>query len=909
MRGKSIKIAMAVSWLFLYCVWGFSQIRESGTIHGNVTDIQGEPLPGVKVSISGLKLIGKEKAYITDAAGYYRFASIPVGPYTVSVELDGFQKIIREGIDLHANMSLTVDFKLKQAEVKEVIVVSGKSPTVDITSSSAGAMVMSDELLMALPTKKEFGQLLALASGTELTSMNGHNVLPSYGMGHGESNAYQFDGIDVSSQWGAMEFSPDFNTIQEATASGLGLPAEFGGFVGSVLTAISKSGANRFSTLAELWYNGRSWNSQNLGNIPAEKFFDPADKDKKFEAGSYLDFGLQLGGRIIRDKLWFFLSSELLRTKEYPLATPSVRRGRTSKAFAKLTYQLNPSMRMNLSTSYDDERMENSDAGPFTSPEAETNLRSPGALFDLNLTSTLSPNSILELKLGYNIKTTTIDPKQGRDMPGHGDWGSSISTVNAMYYNAERTKSLHCSVHLSQYFPELFLGSHDMKIGAEFISAAPLIMFGYSGGVSFYDINGQPFQKMVYNPAYTEKKHYYSTGTIFSQDSWRVSKRMTLNLGLRYDRLQYKIPVVGLGVIYSGGSFSPRLGFAFDVLGDRKNVVKFHYGHYFDKLSQTYFANADQRGIGFDAYSWMGSDWELLYSYNPMAQPYRIDDNIKQPYVREISVAFERELFRDASLSLNFYYRKLGRAIGDINTTGRWQKSTIVNPGFDGIAGTSDDMGTLDVYDQLNPGEDSYVFTNPRKGQSEAVLEDPKFISKGLEIIFNKKFSNRWQILASYNYSHVRGNTNSTGYFNGINPNYSVNADGEQGYMYGQPHQLRFQGNVLLPWDIDLGLSAMLSSGSLRSATYYHFFPSGMVSPLNIFSPGTYKYPFRKLLDLRVQKQFDLARGKLSLMADVFNLLNSNKVLSDLNMVGPDYGKIWLVTSPRTFRIGLRFTY
>ena len=263
-------------------------------------------------------------------------------------------------------------------------------------------------------------------------------------------------------------------------------------------------------------------------------------------------------------------------------------------------------------------------------------------------------------------------------------------------------------------------------------------------------------------------------------------------------------------------------------------------------------------------------------------------------------------------MSINFFYRKLGRAIGQVNALAQWQKVTIVNPGLDGIAGTSDDLGTLEVYQRMNPDQDSALITNPSKG-SYWVLDDPKFLAKGLEVRFSKRYSNRWQMNASYLYTRVLGNLTNPGSAYFYDPNAFVNGYGEQGYLYGQPHQIKVQAQVLLPLDIEFGVSASLGSGITRGAFLFYRFPNYTYSQINILAPGeTERNPFRATMDVRVQKQIGIGGGKLSVMADVFNVLNSHPVVESFGQVDNAnyaYGTIASIMAPRSFKIGLRFTY
>jgi outer membrane receptor protein involved in Fe transport len=448
------------------------------------------------------------------------------------------------------------------------------------------------------------------------------------------------------------------------------------------------------------------------------------------------------------------------------------------------------------------------------------------------------------------------------------------------------------------------MGSHDFKAGVEYTHSEPYSSYGYCGGKYYMDYAGMPYLLYTQDiPSTSDHKH--DNLSLFVQDSWTLTKRLTFNLGLRYEHYRYNVARTGRGLIYNTGSLSPRIGFALDLLGDQKTVLKIHYGHYYDKLRLNYFYYADYGTVSRTNYIWTGDEWSEIYSVTPDPFRYQVDPDIKHPFVREISAGIERDIFKNASLNISFYYRKTEHFVGVVNTAARWQKVTINNPGYDGVNGTADDMGPIDVYQQLNPGEDAYLITNPRKGQADSMIDDLKHTAKGIQITFNKRFSNRWQLNATYHYTHVLGNSVDVEQAQGSSPNYFVNAYGHIGYFYGWPHQFKLQGVALLPLDIRLGLSAEYVSGE-NMQPYF----SGMVGStyeyINIEPPGKTKYESRKNVDIRIEKVFDLKDLKLTLMADVYNVFNSDRVTYATRRVSANFSKLIFVTPPRTFRIGFR---
>ena len=164
MRGKLIRTFLLAFGILIACIYSFSQIREAGSIQGHVTDLDGAALSEVTITVESPGLIGGPRYTITDDSGFFKFSSLYIGVYKVKAELPGFMALIKEGIKLHANVTLTVDFKITQATLREEIVVLGDIPTVDVKSSSTGSVVLTDELLTSIPSSKNFEWILNLRS-------------------------------------------------------------------------------------------------------------------------------------------------------------------------------------------------------------------------------------------------------------------------------------------------------------------------------------------------------------------------------------------------------------------------------------------------------------------------------------------------------------------------------------------------------------------------------------------------------------------------------------------------------------------------------------------------------------------------------------------------------------------------
>jgi len=898
-------------WIIACCILLFSlavypQIRESGAIQGNVEDQTKVPLPGVNITLTGESLLGGARTIVTGVKGFYRFPSLPPGNYVVKAEIAGFNTSIREGIRLHAGVILTVDFALEEARQAVEIEVTAVTPTIDVKSSSMAPVVMTDDLLLSIPTYndpdshvKSFVGSINLAPGMDYHS--------AYGSGYASPNAYQMDGINTKSPgWGGPQIEPDFNIIREASVQRFGLGAEYGEFTGVVFNAITKSGSNKISILGELRYNGKSWNSDNITGVPDSKLLDPSMKAADQYTNSLFDASFQIGGPLQKDRLWFFLSGAYYRSSNFPPGAAATPTHWSPKFFGKLSFQVNSSNRVNFGFNYDLERAKTILAGPQFTAEVNLDNHFPGYIVNTNWTSIFSPTTYLDVKFGYNYKNENQLPSSGKGVAGHYDLLTYTYSGNwsSFYENESRTTDI--MAQLSHYVPEFISGSHDFKAGIEYQWAKVAQGGGYNGPdhAWYLDYGGQPYLQYQYEDNFY-LDNYFKILIGFVQDNWTITKRLTLNLGARFDNYRYNIPSPGPGEVFNDFTIAPRLGFTFDLFGDRQTVLKGSFGHYYESLYRSYFYYADTRRPTLFRKSWDGTQYVTYQTV--LGRSYSVDPNTKQPYSREFMVGLERELFKDASISLTYFYRTLERAIGTVNTAGQYQKITIANPGPDAEIGTGDDS-TIDVWNQTNPGQVQYLITNPRKGQYPAVVEDLTNRTTGIEIVFNKRFSNRWQAIVSYAYLSVKGNVLRPPVADIFDPNYFINMTGNFG---GLPHNFKVIGNVLLPLDISLGISASYISPMTIRPNFGAFLSQGYVTVYT--QPyGEIKVDPQRLLNLMLEKRFRISNATVTVFGEVFNFLNAHDTRWEYETIsgyGPSYLKITSVQDPRTYRMGFRIMY
>jgi hypothetical protein len=298
---------------------------------------------------------------------------------------------------------------------------------------------------------------------------------------------------------------------------------------------------------------------------------------------------------------------------------------------------------------------------------------------------------------------------------------------------------------------------------------------------------------------------------------------------------------------------------------------------------------------------------------------YSLDPNLKHPYMDQFTASVERELFKDTSFSVTYIYRNWKDIIGRIDNLAVYAPVTVNDPET-GAAYT--------VFEQQAPIEHEYVLTNIKEGDPGIGTNKPYRNYWGLEFLFNKRFSDKWQLLASYVYSQAKGTINN-GFADDIgwggstdNPNFWINADGHS--TNDPTHMIKLQGTYVLPFDIYLtGYFQAITGDSWTRRMRTQRFNQGRIT---FFTEprGSHHYPMTKILDLRLEKTFMLAeKYRLGLMVDIFNVFNDDTITSwgtriDYDWLlssDPDYYSstsghdLYGIVRPRQARVGIRLMF
>jgi outer membrane receptor protein involved in Fe transport len=955
---RKTTIAVFILLLLLAPMLSFSQSRETGAITGKAVDEQGAPLPGVSLTLSGEKLMGT-RSTVSDGAGNFRFPALPPGTYSLKAELQGFGTVVQESIRLTTTSTLSLTMTLKPATVQEQITVIAESPTVDIKSTETASVTLSNEILRNIPNSQFTADIVNLAPGVNNDS--------AYGAAAGRGISYQMDGVGVGDPDGGTAWVfADYNIVEEAKVMGIGLPAEYGNFTGVIFNIVTKSGGNDLSGHFEWIYQGNKkglWGTQN--NAAYYQNYDPVVDPWPYVTSpieSLFDINGHLGGPFIKDKLWFFAGGQFYRSKNWPSGFPFAQDYKQPRFYFKLSSQLWAKTSISAALEYDNYNGTYRNAGESSQydPIATTEQIDPEFVLNFNLTHIMSAKTFFDVKAAYFNGYYNLEPMSGdRTISGHRivendqyvydpNWTGTPSLSdpthlapnhrysNVWFYAEHPRQRLQANASLTTYAEDFIKGSHDFKFGVEFEKSQTRNLYAYTGVNHwyYYDYWGGGY----YGNYSANQYEGYNTRTNltrlegFAQDSWQVSKRLNLSFGVRLS--QNWGAVGGLkGVPYSEFRIAPRLGFTFDLLGDKSTILKGHYGEFTDGVYGGMLDRLNPEWSDKITWYWDPDGAEWYEGSRDVHGTWTVDPEIKHPFMRQFTVGIERELFKDASFSVTYINRTFHNFQSAFNRLATYEPVDMSYEVWDPVAGELVDR-TFQFFDLTSGDAVDWHLTDASLVAdylNETYGIDAKPYRKywGIEVLFNKRFSNRWQMLASYVYSKSRGTVGNSSAYRDIgwnslyDPNYWINADGPS--SYDPTHMLKIQGSYLLP----LGISFNAYFHAITGDTWTQLRRTGSRDlyqgrlTFNVEQSGKYHYPMLTQLDLRLEKIFTLAdKYRLGLVFDIFNVFNDNTITSWGNRINYDWvaddptyspstqGHDLLgLTLPRRARVGIRFIF
>src|SRR5262249_37995323 len=520
-----------------------------------------------------------------------------------------------------------------------------------------------------------------------------------------------------------------------------------------------------------------------------------------------------------------------------------------------------------------------------------------------------------------------FDPHSGFDIPGHVDATTGFASVNAMQFGIVERNRNQLNASLAQHVTKWF-GYHDFKFGAEIEHSYIRDRYGFPGGAFFSDNEGPEedpstgeddfFTFATYGGGY-DARGTNNRVSLYAQDSWAITPRITLNPGVRID---FNRGSVAGSTVFKTNPIAPRIGFAWDLTGQGRSILRAHYGRYSEALYAAYYYYLTP-GAFFPFTTkriFNTSGFTDTVEVNS-GQQYAIDPNLKQPYLDQYILGFDQQLPADIVFSGTIVYRRNADFIETVSRDGQFVP-------VDGIVPGTGQHVTL--FDYLNPGTDVLIYKNPKRLNRTY---------KALILQAARRMGKNWQLRDYYVLSHARGNIDNLGFdetglggntpfFDGHfldTPNSLVNAQGR--LTHDQTHQIKLQGTYWFP-PLHLSVSGNYTffsgdtwtprndclltddgNGIIGDGIFdCHEFPQG---PVVYFAEprGSRRLPPQNEIDLRVEWRHDLGSTQLGVTADIFNLTNRTQPTAVEDIVGEEFGLPATLNFPRNVRFGISFSW
>lgn len=894
--------------------------RVTGSIRGDVLDESGAPLPGVNVTIAGPALIGGPQLSVTGADGTYRFPALPPGVYELTVVLEGFQTVHYSDIRVVLGTTIEQNVSMKLSQVSEELEVTGETPLIDTTKAGFSTNYTQEYLEDTPVSRFSFFDFVQMAPGASPMRFDNTSFAHSILGSNTNENMYQMDGVDLTSATtGAAWPWPNTDIIEEIEILDIGAPAEYGNYQGAVVNVVTKSGGNQIHGDGNFYFQTQGLTGEN------------AELDGfAFHRDKYLDGTFQIGGPILKDKIWFFTGLQSRREHFSEPGTPpeSPKKENDDRIFFKFTYDMSQKNKLTFSLHDDFYYI------PFSITALqpiETALAETGSNPTPNLiwTSTLNDHTLLEVKYAGFYGHDIGEPQNGKYVSGHYDFYTGAYSAGILsWYDGNLWKS-QVSGKLSYFADDFLKGDHDFRFGAQYTNAGSNYIYAYTNGVKYFDYAGEPYLAYFQLP-YHIGADVNSIG-FFADDTWHFNDSLTFNLGVRFDHSVGSIPdfaelnaagketgatINGLSDLAKWDVVSPRLGFTYSFPWKKASQLRGHYGRYYQALLTTYLQGAGSaraRIEGFAFNSDTGQYDDLFFALDPSSQV-QVDSKLKDPYTDQFAIGWDQQLDSSTALSLSYIYKKSYDYIGTENTGGQFQQVPFVDP----VTGQ-----IIFVFNQTNdPTTDNLFFiTNPAVFYSRY---------NGFIATVNRRMSNKFMLNGSITVSKIKGfhagsslgpsADQDSSFFPsknanfGTDPNDLINADGllngDRTYIF------KLQGSYELGWGLKL-------SGNYSYMTGRPYARQIAVTGLNqgtrvIFAEernGDRRTSNVSLLDMRLEKDLELHGALIaSVSLDFLNLLNSNAfydVATTLSGPGTEdtFGVGALFVPPRRVMVGLKLHF
>jgi len=894
----------------------------TGALIGTVKDTQGGVLSGAIVQVRSPALIGGPATLTTNEKGQVRFPALPPGAYALDIAVPGFAPLHEEDIRIGVGATIERTAVLKVAGVAESVVVEGAGSRIEARGSGFETR-FGPEDLKGIPTRRSsmFDSIRA-APGVSPTSpaSSTNTSISAFGSGTNE-NQFLIDGTNFTCPCnGITRAEPGVDFIQEVQVQSAGASAEFGNVQGAVINIVTRQGSERF--LYDASYYGQA---AGLTSQPVKLPYPGSGQETSgYERARYRDVTTNVGGPVVRDRLWFFTGYQYLRDYDsQPGTNPQFPRTyEQNKVFAKLTWRLAPGWQ--LEQSVHDEHWVNPDPPTLVTPFEATLRRSasvPAITFG-HLTQASKGGTVWSVRVGRFVYSQDAMPSTGDlTTPGRTDSVTGLTSGAPPLFAQLTVARTTGQATVSHYSPRLLGADHQWKLGTQFERGGHHAINGIPTGVRFIDVNGQPSQAVSVAPF--NVGGLFVTAAAFVSDAITIGDRLTINTGLRFDHTRatsQDLPALdsqahetteivrGLGTLYTWNLFSPRLGVTTKLTADGRTMLRASYGRFSQgvmtgELEAFHPGATATTTTAFDSAT---GAYTIPVSVVDPRRNLQLDAETRAPHSHEYSIGVDREVGRRLAVAVAYIGKSGTDFIGWTDVGGQYVEKTQ----------TLRDGRSVPVFELLNKTADRrFLLTNP---------EGYALTYNGLVLAVEKRRSHGWQAFGSYTLSKAYGLQPSSGTTAagpqistvsppqpltfGRDPNDLTNARGR--LPNDRPHIFRARGTVDVPrTGFVVAASFQSFSGKPWAATALLPLPQNPSYRVLLEPRGSRRLSTQSLLDLRVSRTIPFgSAGRIELLLDVLNALNdtAEEGLATDNLFSQNFGQPTAFMDPRRAMVSVR---
>ncbi|OLC49241.1 MAG: hypothetical protein AUH43_07910 [Acidobacteria bacterium 13_1_40CM_65_14] len=943
------------SGLLIVCALGLALphvvYAQASAIAGVVKDTTGAVLPGVTVEATSPALIERVRSVTTDERGQYKIVDLRPGIYTVTFALPGFSTVKREGIELTAAFTAPVNADLRVGQIEETVTVLGASPVVD-TQSVVRRAVVTKDTIDAMPTSKNWSTIGVMTVGVSSnqsdvggTAGEHQNQLKAHG-GSFNDRLIQLDGLMISNMacnYSCVGVSTNDASTQELSYEVGAISAETGGG-GVRVNIIPKEGGNIFSGSAFVNFATHQWQANNLTNDLRQRGVTSTDT-----IDHLYDTSFAFGGPLKKDKLWFWTAHrywgyKIFRTDAYyeinpldfryepDLSHPGADSQPNISDDIRLTWQMTPKNKLSAYYNFAPRQTNLWNLSRTTQADAAQLQRvNPNHFETVTFRSTLSNRMLFEAGMGNLTEDWTREP-------------NPESTTSLMYPVTEQTTGVNFRAYNGNYSHNItsvrsyrsslsyVTGSHAFKFGFNMQEGPSRTNVWTTYDTALILRQAQPFQVTVRTTPYTNLERLVADLGVYGQDTWTL-KRVTFNLGVRFDYLNNKVPAQDV----QGGTWigprhfdeitsvpnwkdiGPRLGVAYDLFGNGKTAVKATLSRYLQTTTVGFARQvnpvlinnsttrnwiADANGDGIPQASELGPP--ANNSFGTTITTTRFDPDLVTGWGKrrnnwEVSTSLTQELRPNVSAEVAYFRRAQGHfqvTDNKVVAPGDFETFCVTAPTDSRLPSNVSGTQICGLYDQTPasfarvPNVDSLVTFASNYGKQSEVFT-------GVDMSVNARIRRGLFVNGGVASGDIHANECAARVDNASQRVGGTTLDNFCDTHTGWLTQIKASGSYTLPWQ-DIQLGAVLQNLPGQPILAAWNFTSTEARPslgraltgassrtLNLIEPGTMYTPRRTQVDLRLGKTFRLKdTRRLQTMVDIFNAFNSNAAVGATSQAG-----------------------